>query len=107
MLIRTLKSKKSSYFHSDNEAFRRVALTSIVELDIDDIFTLRNRDKSDSVTGRLVKAQGQRVIDSGGGFLIEEDDDLEEQMVMLVNHALNFYSYSICCRKLITEEYTS
>lgn len=29
----------------------------------------------------MLKVQGQRVIDSGGGFLIEENDELEQQMV--------------------------
>lgn len=29
----------------------------------------------------MIKVQGQRVIDSGGGFLIEENDELEQQMV--------------------------
>jgi len=32
----------------------------------------------------MLKVQGQRVIDSGGGFLIEENDELEQQMVQHV-----------------------
>lgn len=39
------------------------------------------RENSESTKGRLLKVQGQRVIDSGGGFLIEENDELEQQMV--------------------------
>ncbi|XP_031847127.1 DNA repair protein complementing XP-A cells homolog Xpac [Nomia melanderi] len=35
---------------------------------------------------RTIKVQGQRVIDSGGGFLIEENDDLEEQMLKITAH---------------------
>lgn len=42
-----------------------------------------NRENSDSIKGRSIKVQGQRVIDSGGGFLIEENDDLEEQMLKI------------------------
>lgn len=32
----------------------------------------------------MLKVQGQRVIDSGGGFLIEENDELEQQMVCIL-----------------------
>ncbi|EFN88877.1 DNA repair protein complementing XP-A cells homolog [Harpegnathos saltator] len=38
---------------------------------------------SDSTSKRLLKVQGQRVIDSGGGFLIEENGDLEQQMLKI------------------------
>lgn len=42
------------------------------------------KEENDTGTkGRSIKVQGQRVIDSGGGFLIEEDDQLEEQMLQL------------------------
>ncbi|XP_012277440.1 DNA repair protein complementing XP-A cells homolog isoform X2 [Orussus abietinus] len=40
--------------------------------------------KSDCTSGRLLKVQGQRVIDSGGGFLIEEDEVLEQEMLNIV-----------------------
>lgn len=41
------------------------------------------RENGDSVKGRMLKVQGQRVIDSGGGFLIEENDELEQQMMKI------------------------
>ncbi|KAI4472305.1 hypothetical protein M0802_016957 [Mischocyttarus mexicanus] len=48
----------------------------------------RNRQKAlknnESSTGRAIKVQGKRVIDSGGGFLIEENDDLEREMLNIV-----------------------
>lgn len=47
------------------------------------------RENSDSTKGRSLKVQGQRVIDSGGGFLIEENDELEQQMV----YTLYKYTY--------------
>ena len=40
-------------------------------------------DNAGSIKGRQLKVQGQRVIDSGGGFLIEEDNDLEEQLLRI------------------------
>ncbi|XP_011640974.1 DNA repair protein complementing XP-A cells homolog [Pogonomyrmex barbatus] len=42
------------------------------------------RENGDSTKGRMLKVQGQRVIDSGGGFLIEENDELEQQMLKIV-----------------------
>lgn len=42
------------------------------------------RENGDSTSGRSLKVQGQRVIDSGGGFLIEEDDELEREMVYVI-----------------------
>ncbi|XP_006612910.1 DNA repair protein complementing XP-A cells homolog [Apis dorsata] len=39
----------------------------------------------DSTKGTCLKIQGQHVIDSGGGFLIEESDDLEEQMLKITS----------------------
>ncbi|XP_020294357.1 DNA repair protein complementing XP-A cells homolog [Pseudomyrmex gracilis] len=41
------------------------------------------RENGDSTSGRSLKVQGQRVIDSGGGFLIEEDDELEREMLRI------------------------
>jgi len=41
----------------------------------------------------MLKVQGQRVIDSGGGFLIEENNELEQQMVY--NTYLHNYIYNI------------
>lgn len=40
-------------------------------------------ETGDSIKGRSLKVQGQRVIDSGGGFLIEENNDLEEQLLKI------------------------
>lgn len=40
-------------------------------------------ENEDSTNGRSIKVQGQRVVDSGGGFLIEENDDLEDQMLRI------------------------
>ncbi|XP_066583737.1 DNA repair protein complementing XP-A cells homolog [Prorops nasuta] len=40
-------------------------------------------DKTSLTTGRSLKVQDKRVIDSGGGFLIE-DDDFEEEMINIV-----------------------
>ncbi|CAK9805930.1 DNA repair protein complementing XP-A cells homolog [Anthophora quadrimaculata] len=42
-------------------------------------------ENRDGVKDRLIKVQGQRVIDSGGGFLIEENDNLEEQMLQITS----------------------
>ncbi|KAL6266893.1 hypothetical protein P5V15_003720 [Pogonomyrmex californicus] len=42
------------------------------------------RENGDSTKERMLKVQGQRVIDSGGGFLIEENDELEQQMLKIV-----------------------
>ncbi|XP_012526908.1 DNA repair protein complementing XP-A cells homolog [Monomorium pharaonis] len=42
------------------------------------------KESSDSTKGRMIKVQGKRVIDSGGGFLIEENDELEQQMLKIV-----------------------
>lgn len=41
------------------------------------------RENNGSTKERMLKVQGQRVIDSGGGFLIEENDELEQQMVYI------------------------
>lgn len=41
------------------------------------------RENSDSMKGRSFKVQGQRVIDSGGGFLMEENDELEQDMLKI------------------------
>lgn len=41
----------------------------------------RKENDGNSSQGRTLKVQGQKVIDSGGGFLIEEDDELEQEMV--------------------------
>ncbi|OAD53092.1 DNA repair protein complementing XP-A cells like protein [Eufriesea mexicana] len=42
-------------------------------------------ENGDSIKGSFSKTQGQRVIDSGGGFLIEENDDIEEQMLQITS----------------------
>ncbi|XP_033219311.1 DNA repair protein complementing XP-A cells homolog [Belonocnema kinseyi] len=42
-------------------------------------------DNSESSTGKSIKIQGQRVIDSGAGFLIDENEDLEEEMLKIVD----------------------
>lgn len=42
-------------------------------------------ENDDSGKDRSIKVQGKRVIDSGGGFLIEENDDLEEQMLKITS----------------------
>ncbi|KZC12824.1 PREDICTED: DNA repair protein complementing XP-A cells homolog [Dufourea novaeangliae] len=42
-------------------------------------------ENGDSANGKTKKVQVQRVIDSGGGFLIEENDDLEEQMIKITS----------------------
>lgn len=39
---------------------------------------------NESIKGRAIKVQGQRVIDTGGGFLIEENDEVEKEMVNIV-----------------------
>ncbi|KAH0540305.1 DNA repair protein complementing XP-A cells homolog [Cotesia glomerata] len=41
------------------------------------------KHKDEAVQGRSIKVQGQTVIDTGGGFLIEDDDDLEQQMLKI------------------------
>ncbi|XP_043256999.1 DNA repair protein complementing XP-A cells homolog [Colletes gigas] len=41
-------------------------------------------ENGDSTKSKLTQNQGQRVIDSGAGFLIEENNDLEEQMLKIV-----------------------
>ncbi|XP_001601437.1 DNA repair protein complementing XP-A cells homolog [Nasonia vitripennis] len=37
-------------------------------------------DNENGVRGKVIKVQGQKVVDSGAGFLIEEDDALEAAM---------------------------
>lgn len=44
--------------------------------------------------GRSFKVQGQRVIDSGGGFLMEENDELEQDMVYAIQSACLVVQYS-------------
>uniref|UniRef100_A0ABD2W8C0 XPA C-terminal domain-containing protein n=1 Tax=Trichogramma kaykai TaxID=54128 RepID=A0ABD2W8C0_9HYME len=41
-------------------------------------------DNENGVQGKKVKVQGQKVIDSGAGFLIEEDEELEAAMLNAV-----------------------
>lgn len=46
------------------------------------IINLFSKDENDKTSqGRSIKVQGQKVIDTGGGFLIEDDDALEQEMV--------------------------
>lgn len=45
-----------------------------------------------SLKGRAIKVQGQRVIDSGGGFLIEENDELDKEMLKIVTEPAPFVS---------------
>ncbi|XP_011500076.1 PREDICTED: DNA repair protein complementing XP-A cells homolog [Ceratosolen solmsi marchali] len=40
----------------------------------------KRTDNQNGITGKVIKVQGQKVIDSGAGFLIEENDDLEAAM---------------------------
>ncbi|XP_034939189.1 DNA repair protein complementing XP-A cells homolog [Chelonus insularis] len=42
-----------------------------------------NEQEENGYQGRSIKVQGQKVIDSGGGFLIEEDIELEQEMLKL------------------------
>ncbi|XP_068974680.1 DNA repair protein complementing XP-A cells homolog [Bombus flavifrons] len=42
-------------------------------------------ENEDSGKSTSYKVQGQRVIDSGGGFLIEESDELEQQMLQIIS----------------------
>ncbi|XP_015111925.1 DNA repair protein complementing XP-A cells [Diachasma alloeum] len=43
----------------------------------------KNGDNAAGTQGRQLKVQGKKVVDSGGGFLIEEDDELEQEMLQL------------------------
>ncbi|KAF7415128.1 hypothetical protein HZH68_003617 [Vespula germanica] len=49
-------------------------------------------ENDESSKGRAIKVQGKRVVDSGGGFLIEENDELEQQMVKIVTEPAPFIS---------------
>ncbi|XP_046433683.1 DNA repair protein complementing XP-A cells homolog isoform X2 [Neodiprion fabricii] len=60
-------------------------------------------DNTDTVTGRLVKVRGQRVIDSGGGFLIEEDDELEQQMLKITSVPAPIISKLPICNECLGE----
>ncbi|KAK2578955.1 hypothetical protein KPH14_011159 [Odynerus spinipes] len=51
----------------------------------------------ESVKGRAIKVQGQRVIDSGGGFLIEENDDLEKAMINIITEPAPLINELLCC----------
>lgn len=42
-------------------------------------------DNPEATVGKVVKLQGQRVVDSGAGFLIEESDELEKELIKLVD----------------------
>ncbi|XP_014209947.1 DNA repair protein complementing XP-A cells homolog [Copidosoma floridanum] len=44
----------------------------------------KQQDKEGGVQGKAIKVSGQKVIDSGAGFLIEEDGELENAMCNLV-----------------------
>ncbi|XP_053988423.1 DNA repair protein complementing XP-A cells homolog [Hylaeus volcanicus] len=55
------------------------------------------RGSKDSTNSRSIKVQGQRVIDSGGGFLIEENDDLEEQMLQITAEPAPIVANLPCC----------
>lgn len=69
------------------------------------ILSITFRDNENGVQGKVVKISGQKVIDSGAGFLIEEDDDLEAAMVSYIvtigdikvskNEVLNFLIISV------------
>ncbi|XP_015601065.1 DNA repair protein complementing XP-A cells homolog isoform X2 [Cephus cinctus] len=65
-------------------------------------------DNGDSTKGRQLKVHGQRVIDSGGGFLIEEDDELEQQMLNIATVPAPIISeFPICedCQKEFKDSY--
>ncbi|XP_043282808.1 DNA repair protein complementing XP-A cells homolog [Venturia canescens] len=40
--------------------------------------------EDDTTQARVLKVQGKKVVDSGGGFLIEDDLDLEEELLKIV-----------------------
>ncbi|XP_057324532.1 DNA repair protein complementing XP-A cells homolog [Microplitis mediator] len=47
---------------------------------------VEDKDENDKASqGRSIKVQGQKVIDTGGGFLIEDDDALEQEMLKIVD----------------------
>ncbi|XP_008549586.1 DNA repair protein complementing XP-A cells homolog [Microplitis demolitor] len=47
---------------------------------------VEGKDENDKTSqGRSIKVQGQKVIDTGGGFLIEDDDALEQEMLKIVD----------------------
>ncbi|KAG7201139.1 hypothetical protein KM043_003930 [Ampulex compressa] len=65
-------------------------------------------ENADTTTSRSIKVQGQRVIDSGGGFLIEEDDNIEEEMLKIMTEPapiLNSLPYCEECKNEFPDSY--
>ncbi|XP_015187906.1 PREDICTED: DNA repair protein complementing XP-A cells homolog [Polistes dominula] len=65
-------------------------------------------ENNESSTGRAIKVQGKRVVDSGGGFLIEENDELENEMLNIVTQPAPIISaLPICdeCSKEFKDSY--
>ncbi|CAD1476715.1 unnamed protein product, partial [Heterotrigona itama] len=68
---------------------------------------IRSED-GDSTKSASFKVQGQRVIDSGGGFLIEESDELEEEMLKITSDPapiLIDFPYCDECKKEFKDSY--
>ncbi|XP_011299813.1 DNA repair protein complementing XP-A cells homolog [Fopius arisanus] len=68
----------------------------------------KNSDDVTGSQGRQLKVQGKKVVDSGGGFLIEEDDELEEQMLEWTEDPFPiFVDLPTCeeCQKQFQESY--
>ncbi|KAF7993339.1 hypothetical protein HCN44_006399 [Aphidius gifuensis] len=64
--------------------------------------------EKNGTSGKSIKVQGQKVIDTGGGFLIEEDDDLEKEMLKIPDEPLlMMFDLPSCeeCGKEFNESY--
>ncbi|XP_058809322.1 DNA repair protein complementing XP-A cells homolog [Phymastichus coffea] len=65
-------------------------------------------DNEHGVQSKVIKVSGQKVIDSGAGFLIEEDDDLEAAMCSITaNPAPIVSTLPVCieCSKEFKDSY--
>ncbi|XP_029172129.1 DNA repair protein complementing XP-A cells homolog [Nylanderia fulva] len=65
------------------------------------------RGNNESTVGRSLKVQGQCVIDSGGGFLIEENDKSEQQLKIRTEPELVIGKFNECeeCQQKFGDSY--
>lgn len=63
----------------------------------------KKEENNESSTGRAIKVQGKRVVDSGGGFLIEENNELEKEMLNIVTQPAPIISTLPLCDECTKE----
>ncbi|KAK0090399.1 hypothetical protein PV325_000681 [Microctonus aethiopoides] len=75
------KTQSPAWYHERAEKNRQKALLLKKSKIVAHPYTKENEEKDTAFQGRLLKVQGNKIIDSGGGFLIEDDDELEREML--------------------------